>query len=106
MGLFDLFRAQNINEGVKEFESLTEAALIDVRTPEEYREGRIPKSKNIPLQEMEEIYNEIEDRNLPIFVYCHSGVRSRQAVSYLQQLGYTNVRNIGGIISYQGKLEK
>ena len=106
MGIFDIFRTQDINEGVKEFNSLPKAALIDVRTPEEYREGHIPRSRNISLQEIEKICSAITDRTMPLFVYCHSGMRSRQAVSHIQQLGYTNVRNIGGIVSYKEKLDK
>ena len=45
-------------------------------------------------------------KDTPLFVYCLSGGRSRQAVGYLQQLGYRAVTNIGGIGSYQGKVEK
>ena len=39
-------------------------------------------------------------------VYCRSGARSRQAVSILKHMGYTNVHNIGGIAAYSGKVER
>jgi len=50
MGFFDLFRGPDINQGLKEFQSATDAVLLDVRTPQEYSEGHLPESKNIPLQ--------------------------------------------------------
>lgn len=47
----------------------------------------------------------ISDKNAPLFVYCHSGARSRQAVGELQRMGYLHVKNIGGISAYTGKVE-
>ena len=52
MNLFDFFRTEDINEGVRQFEQTSEAVLLDVRTAEEYQEGHIPKSINIPLHEI------------------------------------------------------
>lgn len=48
----------------------------------------------------------IDNKATPIFIHCLSGARSRQAAAVLQQMGYTNVKNIGGIASYTGKVEK
>ena len=50
---------------------------------------------------MEEV---IPGKDTPVFVYCHSGSRSAQAVSKLQRMGYTAVKNLGGITSYSGKV--
>ena len=98
MGLFNsLFSGADINAGVEEFKNTKGAKLIDVRTPEEYKMGHIENSINIPLDRVEMIQNKIKDVNTPLFVHCQSGARSAQAASYLQQLGYTNVKNIGGI---------
>ena len=47
-----------------------------------------------------------EDMDAPLFVYCPSGARSRQATLLLQQMGYTKVYNIGGITAYTGTVEK
>jgi rhodanese-related sulfurtransferase len=47
-----------------------------------------------------------ENKDTHLFVYCHSGSRSRQAVSLLQHMGYSNVQNIGGIAAYRGKVER
>jgi len=46
-----------------------------------------------------------ENKAVHLFVYCHSGARSRQAAAVLQSMGYTNVTNIGGIAAYSGKVE-
>ncbi|MGN1189766.1 MAG: rhodanese-like domain-containing protein [Candidatus Ornithospirochaeta sp.] len=106
MGFFDFLKGPDINEGVKEFRETDGTVLIDVRTPEEYREGHIPESMNIPLQSINKVTRIIDDKSTPIFVHCLSGARSRQATNILKQLGYTNVKNIGGISSYKGKIER
>ena len=106
MGFFDFLRQPDINKGVMEYRNTDGAVLLDVRTPQEYREGHIPGSKNVPLQQLDKISSVIDNKDAPMFVYCHSGARSRQAASMLQHMGYTNVNNIGGIAAYQGKVER
>ena len=105
MGFFDLFRQPDINQGVEEYRAVPQAILLDVRTPEEYRGGHIPGSKNLPLQQIEKIESIAEKKETPLFVYCQSGARSRQAVSLLQNMGYVNVNNIGGMAAYRGEVE-
>ncbi len=105
MGIFDFLKAPDINRGVEEFKATDRAVLLDVRTPGEYQEGHIPGSKNIPLQTLDEIEEIVENKDTPIFVHCLSGGRSRQAAAILQQMGYSNVKNIGGISAYHGKVE-
>ena len=46
------------------------------------------------------------EKDTPLFVYCHSGARSSQAVRLLARMGYTNLKNIGGIAAYTGKVER
>lgn len=106
MGFLDFLKAPDINRGVEEFKTTDRAVLLDVRTPGEYREGHIPGSKNIPLQTLDETQEIIENKDTPIFVHCLSGGRSRQATAILQQMGYSNVKNIGGISAYRGKVER
>ena len=106
MGLFDFFKQDDINQGIEQFKNTKDAILLDVRTPEEYSEGHIPKSVNIPLQVIHMAETEIEDKNTELFVYCHSGARSTQATNILKQMGYTNVNNIGGISGYRGEVER
>lgn len=104
MGLFNFFNLPDINKGVEDFNSTPNAVLLDVRTEEEYSEGHIPKSMNVPLHKINNISGYIKNKNTPIFVHCLSGARSAQAAAALGRMGYTDVRNIGGISSYRGKV--
>ena len=106
MGFFDFLKQPDINRGIQEFMNMEGAVLLDVRTPQEYREGHIPGSKNVPLQTIDKISSVADNKDIPLFVYCYSGGRSRQATSMLQHMGYTNVQNIGGIAAYSGKVER
>ena len=106
MSLLKFIRSKNINQGIEEFKSVQDAVLLDVRTKQEYIEGHIPGSRNIPLQRIVNIDSAIIDKDTPLYVYCYSGSRSNQAAELLKKLGYTNVTNIGGIASYSGKLEQ
>ena len=105
MGFFDFLKQPDINKGVMEYRNTDGAVLLDVRTPQEYREGHIPGSKNVPLQGIDKAADMVENRDTVLYVYCYSGARSRQAVSRLQHMGYSNVNNIGGIADYRGKVE-
>ena len=105
MGIFDFFKQPDINQGVEEYRQAADAVLLDVRTPQEYREGHIPGSQNVPLQQLDKVEEVTENKDTILYVYCRSGARSRQAVSLLKHMGYTNVHNIGGIAAYSGKVE-
>ena len=75
--------------------------LLDVRTPEEYEEGHIEGALNIPLKELAyEVENEIPDVETAIYLYCRSGVRVITAGHILYDLGYENIYNMGGILSW------
>jgi len=104
MSMINLFKRPDINRGVEEYYKDLRAILLDVRTPEEYRAGHIPESENIPLQSLEMVTSLTQNPETELYVYCHSGARSRQAVSQLRDMGYKRVRNIGGIASYTGKV--
>ena len=106
MGFFDFLKGPDINQGVKEYSTTDGAVLLDVRTPDEYRQGHIPGSKNVPLQSISKVAGMIDNKSTPIFVHCLSGARSAQATSVLKSMGYTNVTDIGGINSYRGKVVK
>ena len=105
MGIFDFFKQPDINQGVQEYKNAAGAVLLDVRIPQEYREGHIPGSQNVPLQQLDKVEEVTENKDTILYVYCRSGARSRQAVSLLKHMGYTNVHNIGGIAAYSGKVE-
>ena len=100
MMLFNFFSTPDINAGVKEYELTDGAVLLDVRTESEYSDGSI----NLPLDRITMIEKVVKDKAVPLYVHCLSGGRSRQAVSYLKQMGYTNAKNIGGISGYRGKV--
>ena len=101
-----LFKTFDVDGGVRQYQGTAGAVLLDVRTPAEYAQGHIPGSINAPLDALEEIGNKIPDKSTPVFVYCHSGARSGRAAAYLKGRGYTSVKNIGGIMSYHGKVVK
>ena len=75
--------------------------LLDVRTPEEYRDGHLPGAKNLPLDRLDTI---AEPAGSPLFVYCRSGARSAQAKARLARAGYS-VTDLGGLLGYRGPLE-
>ncbi len=106
MGFFDFLRQPDVNQGVNDYKNTVGAVLLDVRTPQEYSEGHIPGSKNVPLQSLDKVRTVVENKDTELFVYCYSGARSRQAAAALGRMGYTKVNNIGGISSYRGKVER
>ena len=79
MGFFDFFKQANINQGIEEYKRTAGAVLLDVRTPQEYQEGHIPESKNVPLQQLNNIVSVVKNTEIPLFVYCYSGARSLHA---------------------------
>ncbi len=105
MGLFGLLGGADIDQGVEEWKKTPGAVLLDVRSPGEYRQGHIPGSVNVPVNEIGQISEQVPQKETPLFVYCLSGSRSSRAVRLLKQQGYTEVNNIGGINGYQGKVE-
>ena len=106
MSFLDFLKGPDIHLGVEEYQRAPDAVLLDVRTPEEYREGRIPGSKNLPLQSLDKVGSVADNKDTPIFVYCYSGSRSRQAAALLGRMGYAKVKNIGGIAAWSGKVER
>ena len=101
MGLLDVLFG-NKNDKIKDL--LTrDAIIIDVRTVNEYKQGAIPGSKNIPLQVINGKINDIKKLNKPIITCCASGMRSGSAASILKAQGIEAV-NGGGWMSLSRKL--
>ena len=75
--------------------------IIDVRTPMEYEMGAYPGAVNIPLDDLMDRVEEVGDKDREIIVYCASGARSSYARRLLDQLGYSNVTNGGGLHDMQ-----
>ena len=80
--------------------------ILDVRTQEEYDQGHIPGAILIPDTEIEaRAEKELTDKDQLILVYCRSGRRSKLAAEILVELGYTNIREFGGIIDWPYEVE-
>ena len=81
--------------------------IIDARTQEEYDQGHIPGAILIPEYEIaDRAEKELPDKDQLILVYCRSGRRSKIAAEELVNLGYTNVKEFGGIIDWKYEIEK
>ena len=81
--------------------------ILDVRTQEEYNQGHIPGAIVISHEEIaEKAADVLTDKNQLILVYCRSGRRSKIAAEALAELGYTNIKEFGGIIDWPYEVEK
>lgn len=88
-----------ISEDIHEKLMVPETLLIDVREPDEYRQGHIARSVNIPRGMLEfKISNEPLLQNLarPIIVYCKTSGRAALAVVAMQSMGFQNVVSLAG----------
>ncbi|MCC3868437.1 rhodanese-like domain-containing protein [Terrisporobacter mayombei] len=80
--------------------------ILDVRSSGEFRNGHIPKSKNIPVQEITSKMNTLDlYKDSEVVVYCASGARSSSAANILAKNGFNKIHNLGGIGNYKGKLK-
>ncbi len=94
-------------EAKKTMESGVEYVLLDVREQDEFDEGHIAGAMLIPYTEIENKAEEIIfDKGKLILVYCRSGRRSKIASESLVKLGYTNVKEFGGIVDWPYEVEK
>ena len=98
------YRQVNSEEAAAMMETETDYILLDVRTRQEYEQGHIPGAICVPNEAIGsgEI-SELPDKEQLILVYCRSGNRSKQAAQKLADLGYTNVVEFGGILSWTGE---
>ena len=80
--------------------------ILDVRTQEEYDQGHIPGAVVISHEEIAEKAEEVlTDKDQLLLVYCRSGRRSKIAAEALVELGYTNIKEFGGIIDWPYEVE-
>ena len=80
--------------------------ILDVRTQEEYDQGHIPGAIVISHEEIAEKAEDVlTDKDQLILVYCRSGRRSKLAAEALVELGYTNIKEFGGIIDWPYETE-
>ena len=94
-------------EAKKIMDSGKEHIILDAREQDEFDEGHIPGAILIPYTEIENKAEELlPDKNIQILVYCRSGRRSKIASESLVGLGYTNVKEFGGIIDWPYEVVK
>ena len=81
--------------------------ILDVRSQSEYDEKHIPGAVLIPDTDITAKAEDVlKDKNQLILVYCRSGRRSKNASSDLAKMGYTNVKEFGGINDWPYEIEK
>ena len=90
---------------VADFKALVEngALIIDVRTPQEFRQGHVKGSVNIPLDSINRETEKIGKKNLPVITVCQSGMRSGSAARILKNAG-VEAYNGGGWLGFQHKI--
>ena len=81
--------------------------IPNTKTIEEYNKGHIPNAICIPNETIgDDIVSKLPNKEQLILIYCRSGNRSKQAAKKLNQLGYTNLIEFGGIIDWKGEIIK
>ena len=94
-------------EAKRIMDSVEEHIILDTREQDEFDEGHIPGAILIPYTEIENKAEEmLPDKDQLILIYCRSGRRSKIASESLVKLGYTNVKEFGGIIDWPYEVER
>lgn len=94
-------------EAKKIIDANSEVILLDVRTQQEFADGHIPGAICVPVETIgSNPPSELPDKDATILVYCRSGNRSKQAAEKLVALGYTDIREFGGINSWPYEITK
>ena len=119
LSLFGLTACEEVEEKSLSYEQITaeeaktimdtetDYIIIDARTDEEFAEGHIEDAILIPEYEIaNRAEKELPDKDALILVYCRSGRRSKIASDELVKLGYTNVKEFGGIIDWPYEVVK
>lgn len=82
-----------------------QAQVVDVRNPPEREIASIPETLFIPMPTIPSRIGEL-DKEQPVIVYCHTGVRSRSVAGFLEQHGFNRVYNLtGGIERYADEVD-
>ncbi|MCP9762388.1 rhodanese-like domain-containing protein [Lacihabitans soyangensis] len=99
-------KTMDLDGFVAKIKATPNAQLIDVRTPEEWTQGKIGSSKLISIADPKFLEQASKlDKNKPVFVYCAVGGRSSKASNMLQQAGFKQVYNLSGA-GYSGLAAK
>lgn len=99
--IFNLFRTIKKIAPKEAYESMNrdkDIVLLDVREEYEYKNGYIKGARLLPVGSIQTRIHELKlPKDTKIFIYCQSGMRSSRACGILDDMGYKNVYNLGGI---------
>ena len=102
----EMYQQITPQEAKKIMDSGEEYIILDVREQDEYDSGHIPGAILIPYTEIEnKAKGMLPDKDAQILVYCRSGRRSKIASESLVKLGYTDIKEFGGIIDWPYEVE-
>ena len=96
------------NEWKSKLKSEKDFLIIDVRTPEEYEDLRIPNSINIDFYNPGDFMEKLLelDKNRSYYIYCRTGSRSANTCELMKEMGFSNSYNLlGGITEWKGEVE-
>nr|WP_042458328.1 rhodanese-like domain-containing protein [Neobacillus dielmonensis] len=106
--VYNYFRQKKIVKTVSEEEfraGYRKAQLIDVREPNEFEGGHILGARNIPISQLKMRMKELRP-DLPVYLYCQSGMRSARAAQLLHKNGYKDLTQLeGGFKKWTGKVK-
>jgi phage shock protein E len=106
IGVFSLMRLTStdsqadvkvVDSGSASQKLAADTPLYDVRTVEEFKSGYIETAVNLPLSDIQNGKTPDQNKDAKIYIYCRSGNRSAQAKQILEQAGFSNVIDLGGI---------
>jgi len=84
----------------------TDAFLVDVRDPREYRKGKLPEALLIPADDFADRFERELDPDDEVIIVCEKGMTSEAAARFLISQGFTNVATMtGGMVAYNGPLK-
>lgn len=102
-----LYKRISQDQAKEMMDTLDDYIILDVRTELEFKYGHIPNAINIPNEEIGHFDPlDLEDKSKPILVYCRSGHRSLDASAKLALMGYDNIYEFGGIITWEYEITK
>ena len=102
-GISAMMASRNAQSSANASTPSNQPLIVDVRSPQEFSGGAYPGAVNIPLDELQMHINQLGSPSRDITLYCASGARSAYGQRILQQHGFTNVKNGGGIMQMMSK---
>ena len=102
-GVMGEMTGQELEDIQQDNDEKEKVLVIDVRSQEEYDEGHAKHAINIPLDEIEDNLDRLEDyKDMPIITICNTGNQSEQAAEILIDNGFTDVSNAEGVKDFEG----